>query len=92
MRGAGLRVGSEGHGRAGAASGSEGHGGAGAAGGSEGHWGSLYPPLTSLPTPRDLVRVGVTLPGHQKKILSSAQSLQGQAKPDPAGESTGGGF
>ncbi|XP_059573812.1 ephrin type-B receptor 4 isoform X2 [Alligator mississippiensis] len=41
---------------------------------------------------QDLVRVGVTLPGHQKKILSSAQSLQGQAKPDPAGESTGGGF
>lgn len=38
---------------------------------------------------RDLLRIGVTLAGHQKKILASVQHMKSQAKPGAPG-GTGG--
>ena len=37
--------------------------------------------------PRDLLRIGVTLAGHQKKILASVQHMKSQAKPGAPGGS-----
>lgn len=37
--------------------------------------------------PRDLLRIGVTLAGHQKKILASVQHMKSQAKPGTSGGS-----
>lgn len=34
--------------------------------------------LTALSLHRDILRVGVTLVGHQKKILNSVQSMRAQ--------------
>lgn len=40
------------------------------------------PPLC-LFLPRDLLRIGVTLAGHQKKILSNIQSMRVQMSQSP---------
>lgn len=38
----------------------------------------IFPPLLFFPFPRDILRVGVTLAGHQKKILNSVQVMRTQ--------------
>lgn len=39
---------------------------------------SNLPAPALLPVPRDILRVGVTLAGHQKKILNSVQVMRTQ--------------
>lgn len=42
-----------------------------------------FPPPLCLLLPRDLLRIGVTLAGHQKKILSNIQSMRVQMSQSP---------
>ncbi|XP_075764554.1 ephrin type-B receptor 4 [Pelodiscus sinensis] len=48
--------------------------------------------LVSQISAEDLLRIGVTLAGHQKKILSSVQNMRNQNKTAPSGGAAGGRF
>uniref|UniRef100_A0A8C8RII8 receptor protein-tyrosine kinase n=1 Tax=Pelusios castaneus TaxID=367368 RepID=A0A8C8RII8_9SAUR len=48
--------------------------------------------LVSQISTEDLLRIGVTLAGHQKKILSSVQNMRIQNKPTPSAGAMGGQF